>query len=82
MKYELYPSLRSHHPKSYAMNAYLTKGLRKSNLKEKKRVEAINKKENRDLEIDNDEERVPHFLSAPSTKVLMRISIILGLACQ
>jgi hypothetical protein len=32
------PSLRGHHPKSYAMNAYLTKGLSKSNIKSQKRL--------------------------------------------
>jgi hypothetical protein len=32
------PSLRGHHPKSYAMNAYLMKGLSKSNVKSQKRL--------------------------------------------
>jgi hypothetical protein len=38
------PSLRGHHPKSYAMNAYLKKDLANENQKPKK-VEAIKKKE-------------------------------------
>jgi hypothetical protein len=71
------PSLRGHHPKSYAMNAYLKKDLANENQKPKK-VEAIKKKENRGLERHSVEERVPHCLSAPSTKALMRMNIIHG----
>jgi hypothetical protein len=43
------PSLRGHHPKFYAMNAYLMKGLNKSNVKIQKKVEAIKKKANKGL---------------------------------
>jgi hypothetical protein len=32
------PSLRGHHPESYAMNAYLMNGLSKSNVKIQKRL--------------------------------------------
>jgi hypothetical protein len=45
-------------------------------------VKAIKKKENRGLERQSAEERVPHYLSAPTTKVFMRMTIIHGLAYQ
>jgi hypothetical protein len=38
------PSLRGHHPKSYAMNAYLMKGLRKLNVKIHKRLKILRKR--------------------------------------
>jgi hypothetical protein len=39
------PSLKGHHPKSYAMNAYLTKGIRKSNVKIQKRLKQERKRQ-------------------------------------
>jgi len=48
-----------------------------------KEVKAINKKENSmGLERQSAKERVAHFLSTPSTKVLIRMNIMHGLACK
>lgn len=41
-------------------------------------VKSIKKKKNRGLERNNVEERVLHFLSFPSTKALVRLTIIHG----
>jgi hypothetical protein len=48
----------------------------------KKEVKTIKKKERKALERHSVEERVSHFLSSPTAKVLMRMNIIHGLACQ
>ena len=68
------PSLRGHHPKSYAMNAYLKREKEKNVKSMKKKAKA--------LWNDSAEERTLHCTSAPSTKSLMWMNILCDLACQ
>jgi hypothetical protein len=63
------------------MNAYLRRDLANQSQAPKK-VNAIKKKENSGLERHNAKKREPHCLSAPSTRALMRMTIVHGLACQ
>jgi hypothetical protein len=81
-KHELYPLAKRPSPQVLCNECIPYKRTSQIKCQKPKKVEAIKKNPNKGLERHNVEEMVPHCLSAPSTKALMRMTIMHGLACQ